>query len=110
MWCCVFRQTDMPTKKNTLLAGVTGLCEAKIFEGWISLIKWGSVIFFFFLVVIGFKDKLSLACTQQVCIYMRGEDLLSSSIALCRHKQEKQKQNRNKKETWSRQMNYYNIR
>lgn len=48
MWCCVFRQTDMPTKKNTLLAGVTGLCEAKIFEGWISLIKWGSVIFFFF--------------------------------------------------------------
>lgn len=34
---------------------------------------------------------------------MWGEDLLSSSIALCRHKQEK-------KETWSRQMNYYNIR
>lgn len=61
---------------------------------WISLIKWGSVIFFSH--IIGFKDKLSLACTQQVCIYVWGEDLLSSSIALCRYKQEK-------KETWSRQ-------
>lgn len=59
--------------------------------------------FFFFSSIIGFKDKLSLACTQQVSSYIKGEDLLSSSIALCGHKQER-------KETWSRQMDYHNIR